>query len=450
MKKIPISVVEHSLLLLDIIKWTFLATIVGIFVGGSTALFLKLIDLGLSIKFTKESYFILLPLGGLVTGLLIYFLAPKAEGHGTEAVIREIHKSNGNIEPKIAPIKMIASVITIVTGGSVGKEGPAAQIGGSIASTFARLLKVRPETRKKLVICGISAGFASVFGTPIAGSIFGIEVLFLGQLMYSVIFPSFVAGIVAYNTASYLGVGYHHATIDITEHFSRSFFVEIIVAGIFFGLVTLLFIESLKFVSDAFKKLTLPNYLKPAIGGLILALLLALGMPFNIFGLGTGTIESVLDGNQINNYSFLEKILLTSITLGSGGSGGIITPLFFIGSTSGYTLAELFGLSTVFFAAVGMFAVLAAATNTPLASSVLAMEMFGPEAGLMSSLAIVVSYIICGHRSVYESQILDVSKGDYFEKPTPRELGNAKKVNPKIDGYLKDIIDWIDFKRNKK
>jgi len=434
------KIIEESLLLLEVIKWSVLATVIGMLVGGSTALFLRLIDLG---SMHHISYMIALPLGGLVSGVLIFFLAPKAEGHGTEAVIREVHKSDGLIQPIIAPVKMIASVITIISGGSVGKEGPAAQIGCSIASTLAQVLRLSASSRKKLVICGISAGFSSIFGTPIAGAIFGMEVLFLGQMMYSVIFPSFVAGIVSFKTAEHLGVTYYHSGIAIADMFTRSMFMELLLAGVFFGIVTLLFIESLKLFSFLFKKLPVPHYVKPMVGGLLLALLVFAGLSSQNLGLGTDTIHSLLEGGDASSTLFITKAIATSITLGSGGSGGIITPLFFIGAASGHSFSGLTGLDSVLFSAIGMVAVLAAATNTPLACSVLAMEMFGPKVGLFAALSIIASYIVCGHRSVYASQILMMKKGDYFSSTEPREIGSVEHINPSLSKNFRDVLDLV-------
>jgi len=176
------------------------------------------------------------PLALFLSALIIKFLAPDAEGHGTEKVIEAIHKDNGIIKAAVVPVKLVATIITIALGGSAGKEGPCAQIGAGIASTFARMFRFDAHDRKKLVICGISAGFASVFGTPIAGALFGVEVLFVGTILYGVMLPSFIAGIISYNVSSAFGIRYFHHALTATLNFSAVFFYQIILAGVFFGL----------------------------------------------------------------------------------------------------------------------------------------------------------------------------------------------------------------------
>ena len=161
-----------------------------------------------------------------LSNLIVKYLAPEAEGHGTEKVIEAVHKRSGKINPLVVPIKLIATIITIALGGSAGKEGPCAQIGAGLSSAFADLLRFGNRDRKKLVICGISAGFATVFGTPIAGAIFGVEVLFVGGLIYDVLLPAFVAGIVGYHVSSGLGITYFYHQLNFVPVFSSLFFIQ--------------------------------------------------------------------------------------------------------------------------------------------------------------------------------------------------------------------------------
>lgn len=176
-------VYEQSVLFVSVIKWFFLATIVGFLVGVSTSIFLKALDWGIGFSAGYSYYFLLLPIAFFVSSLLVTYLSPEAEGHGTEKVIEAVHKHAGKINPLVVPVKLAATVITIALGGSAGKEGPCAQIGAGISSTFSDVIRFHKSDRKKLVICGISAGFATVFGTPIAGAIFGVEVLIVGGIM---------------------------------------------------------------------------------------------------------------------------------------------------------------------------------------------------------------------------------------------------------------------------
>jgi len=204
---------EEATLLASLGKWTALAVLVGMLGGASTAIFLRALDRGIALAADFPYPFVMLPLGLVASVLLVQWLAPQARGHGTEKIIEAVHMRWGHIPFLVAPVKLVATVLTISVGGSVGKEGPAAQIGAALASALASGLWLRRADRRKLVICGISAGFASVFGTPIAGAIFGVEVLVMGSLFYEVVYPSFIAGVVAYQTSIHLGSTYFHQAL---------------------------------------------------------------------------------------------------------------------------------------------------------------------------------------------------------------------------------------------
>ena len=308
---------------------------------------------------------------------MIKYLAPDAEGHGTEKVIEAVHKRWGKIKLAVVPVKLVATIITITGGGSAGKEGPSAQIGAGMASALADLLRLTKEDRKKLVICGISAGFATVFGTPIAGALFAVEVLVLGKILQDVLFPALVAAIISFQIAKFFGITYFHQSIHLGQ-FSQTLFMEVLLSGLYFGLVALLLVETLKITEKLSKKLTVWKPLKGLIGGTIMVVL-ALILTSRYLGLGIKTIDLAINGGRVPTLAFVWKILFTAITLSMGGSGGILTPVFFIGSTAGSTFAHIFHLNPAVFAAIGLVALLAGAANTPIAASVMAIEMFGPK-----------------------------------------------------------------------
>src|SRR5208282_2685940 len=292
------KVLEGSVLFISISKWIFLASLTGIIGGFSTAFFLKL--LGLSMDFAKgyRYYFVLLPAAMFLSVIIVKYLAPEAEGHGTEKVIEAVHKRSGKINPLVVPVKLLATIITIAAGGSAGKEGPCAQIGAGLSSLMSDILRFDDNDRKRLVICGISAGFATVFGTPIAGAIFGVEVLFVGGLLYEVLLPSFVAGIVGYQVSSSLGITYFHHSLNFVPVFSSFFFIKVCLGGLFFGFCSFLFIELLGYLKKINDKINLPMSYKGILGGLLLT-----GLAFLVsaryLGLGLETIETALEGGNV-------------------------------------------------------------------------------------------------------------------------------------------------------
>ena len=240
---------EHTALLISTLKWAFLGAVAGLCVGLGTKAFLWSLaasgELVRGIRMGPFPYYCLLPAALPACVWLIRTFAPTAKGHGTEAVIAAVHQRSGKIDWKVAPIKLLATVVTLAFGGSVGKEGPCAQIGAAIASLFADLLRLSDEDRRRLVICGIGGGFAAVFGTPISGALFGIEVLYLGRIEYSVLFPCLVSGIVAH-----LVCGVHAPVPEIHASLVALGKTEIVALAILFGAVfgiaALILIETMR------------------------------------------------------------------------------------------------------------------------------------------------------------------------------------------------------------
>jgi len=438
------KITESTVLFISIIKWVFLATIAGAIVGGATAIFLKLLAWATGVGQQSPYTFLLLPAALFLSALSIKYLAPDAEGHGTEKVIEAIHKRSGKIGFMVVPVKLIATIITLASGGSVGKEGPCAQIGGGLTSFFSDILKFDDHDRKKLVICGISAGFAAVFGTPIAGSIFGVEVLFVGAILYEVLLPSFIAGITAYQVSSSMGVTYFHGQVNVVPVFSELFLLKVMAAGLFFGICSIILIEMLEAGDRISKRIKIWKPFKGLIGGVLLVGL-TLIFSTEYLGLGLSTIEAALRGEATDWYAFLVKPLFTAITLSFGGSGGIVTPIFFIGVTAGLFFATVMNLNLGTFAAIGLASVLAGAANTPIAASIMAVELFGPQIAQYATVACVISFLITGHRSVYPSQVLSISKSPSLKVELGKELEEIQSSYlPRKKSLVSLIINFIN------
>jgi len=446
-------ITEQTAIFFSVTKWVFLSSVIGVIIGATVTLFLKILEYSENSRsLLPFDFYYLLPFALLLTVWLVKTFAPTAEGHGTEKVISAVHKDYGKIDVSVIPVKTLATVLTIFAGGSVGKEGPGAQIGAGVASLLSTIFKFRKSDRKKLVICGISAGFATVFGTPIAGAIFGVEVLIIGVIMYDVLLPSFIAGFAAFTTAQLLGIQYTYYDLHFFQNVSLdiTLIFKVVFAALFFGIVSDIVITTVSKVAKYTKKIPVSVYIK-AFGGGVVIVLLTLAVGEQYIGLGLGTIEEALNPNltnveNIHWYTFLLKTLFTSITLASGGSGGVITPIFYIGATSGHFLGSIISPEHItLFAALGFVSVLSATTNTPIASTIMAVELFGIDIAHYAALGAVISFLISGHRSIFSSQILAMRKSEMLTMKIGEEVEN---INISLEEHELDKIE--KFRRRLK
>ena len=444
---------EQLTIFASIVKWSVYASIVGTLSGCGTALFLKLLAIGRDYSGANFPYQYFLPAALLASSAMVRYLALDAAGHGTEKVIEAVHQRMGKIDFKVVPVKLVATIVTLASGGSAGKEGPCAQIGAGLASVCATLFRLPDIDRRKLVICGISAGFSTVFGTPIAGALFGIEVLVLGQMMYEVLFPSFVAGIIGYYVATMLGVAYPHYPQLIIPQINGIMFVNLLLLGIWCGVIALFFVKLLHIIQNLMARFTWCWIDKALTGGVYLVLI-GMVVSKDYLGLGLESIETGLRGGHLSAGSFFWKSLTTSITLGCGGSGGVLTPVFFIGTSAGNLFATLFQPQNLaLFSAIGMVAMLAAAANTPISASIMAMELFGAALGPYAAVACMTSFLIVGYNSVYPSQVLGIQKSSSLSAPTGTQLGEIDYalVVPREKSLIQLVQRFVNlFNANKR
>ena len=398
------GVAEEAVVFLGLFKWVAFATLIGLATGASTAAFLKILEYLIRLHSNIPYYYVALPAALFVNALVLMYFQPKENAYSGNAVIKNIHsgKSIG-----IASIlkAFFLPLITISAGGSGGKEAPAANVGAGIASIIGNSLHINSRDQKLLMVSGLSAGFAAVFGTPLAGAVFGVEVLFVGGLLYEALLPAIVAGIVGYQTASFLGITYFQQSIAAPPMLDAHAFVWAVAAGIFFAGCSVMLIEMNRRARSIARGIKMWAPMKAASAG-VLIVLLAVAFSDKYLGLGIATIEHALGGGGVQWFDFILKALFTSITLNFGGIAGIVTPVVFIGATAGSFFAQVFGLHAATFAALGLVSVLAGTISVPIAASIMAVELFGPGIAPYAMLACIVSYLGSGHRSVYASQVL--------------------------------------------
>jgi CIC family chloride channel protein len=356
-------------------------------------------------------------LGGLVVGILVQRLAPETEGHGTDTVVHAFHRTDGLLRPRVTPIKLLASAITIGSGGSAGREGPIALAGAGIGSWYAQLTKRSAADRRVLLVVGMAAGIAAIFRSPVGAALFAIEVLYVEMEFESVaLLPAMLASIVAYALNGFF-VSWQplfrvptHLTLARTV--DNGWYLALgIAAGLVATFVPLVFYG----VREAFRHLRVPAELKPAIGGLLMGLL-ALAYPRVIAG-GYGWMQEAMDGRLAAGALLalvVAKPLAMSLTISSGGSGGVFAPTLFIGAMLGGVLASVSYQPAAPFVIVGMAAVFAGAAHVPVASLMMVTEMTGGYTLLVpAALAVMVSYLVQRrlaprgmYQGLYEAQVL--------------------------------------------
>jgi len=399
--------------LLAALKWLAILAPLAVAVGSASAFFLWALDAVTLVRFAHPRLLFLLPVAGLGVGMLYHFYGKSANG-GNNLLIDEIHQPGAGVPRRMAPLILIGTLVTHLFGGSAGREGTALQMGGSIAATFARLLKLEAAHVRILLMAGVAAGFGSIFGTPVAGAVFALEVLIVGRVQYDALIPCFFAAVLADWTCRAWGIGHTHYSVDVPAAASSLDFLlmgKVLLAAVAFGLASRLFSALSHRLGDAFKTHIPRPELRPVVGGLLVIGLFFLAGTGDYLGLGVlgngpdaVTLPAMFRSTEIPASAWAWKLLFTIITLSAGFKGGEVTPLFFIGAALGNSLALALGAPVDLFAALGFVAIFAGATNTPLASTFLGMELFGAGNGLYLATACLVAYRCSGRQGIYTAQ----------------------------------------------
>ncbi|MDQ8207145.1 voltage-gated chloride channel family protein [Coraliomargarita sp. SDUM461003] len=403
--------------------WSLLVVPVAVSVGAMVALFLWLLEQATQARQAHMWLIWLLPLAGVGIYALYRYWGKNSEA-GNNLIMDEIHAPGGGIPFRMAPLVLLTTVVTHLFGGSAGREGTAVQMGGSIAEYLGQRFGLSREDRRILLMSGMAAGFGAVFGTPVTGAIFALEVLAIGRIKYDALLPCLFASLLADVTCHAFPIHHTQYHIAYSAQAAIGYFsldlvllLKVVLAGACFGLASYAFAELSHWLKSTSQALVARKWLIPVIGGLLVLGISVLIGSYDYLGLGVRSpdpegvsIVSAFTAGGAEPFSWFWKLLLTAITLSLGFKGGEVTPLFFIGATLGNSLALLLGAPVDLLAGLGFIAVFAGATNTPLACTMMGIELFGAENAIYYAVACFVAYYFSGHTGIYQSQRVAVSK----------------------------------------
>ncbi len=388
-------------------KWIIIAFIVGVAGGIVGSVFHLCVDFVTEVRMENNFLIYFLPIAGLfIAGM--YKLANACDGVDTNCVIEAV-QSDRSVPFKMTPLIFISTVITHLFGGSAGREGAALQLGGSIGYNIGKVLKLTKRELHLIVILGMGSVFTALFGTPVTAVFFSMEVINVGIVHYTALIPAFVSVITAKTIASSFGLSAVEFNIVSIPDFSLDLLWRAASVALLCAVVGILFCFVLEKTEHYAKKL-MPNiFVRGAIGGILIVLITLIIGNNDYNGAGMHIIEKAMGGQAIP-WAFILKIILTAITVACGFKGGEIVPAFFIGSTFGCTVAPFLGLDASFGAMLGFICLFCSAVNCPVASVMLALEVFGGKGLLIFAVAVAVSYVISGRFSLYKSQKISYSK----------------------------------------
>ena len=391
----------------NFIKWMLLAILTGLVVGGASSAFAACISAATEYRNSHLWVFLCLPLAGIVI-VFMYERLGRQDG-GTNQVLSTI-KSKDNVPFISAPLIFISTLLTHLTGGSAGREGASIQFGGSIGSWLAKLVHLDETDHHVMIMCGMSAAFAAVFGTPMAAAVFAMEVVSVGVMYYTALVPCIIAALIASGFAASMGINpeaFHVTNIPALT----------IESGIKMGIVALccaglsiLFCMALNGISAFYAKYLKNVYVRVVVASVVIIVITKILGTTDYMGAGTGLIAQAIEHGNVRTLDFFWKLVLTVLTMRAGFRGGEIVPSFCVGAALGCVLGHILGLSPSICAASGMVGVFCAVTNSPISSLLIAFELFGFEGVSYYLIAVSISYAASGYYGLYKDQTIVYSK----------------------------------------
>ena len=389
-------------------KWLLISVGIGILIGSIASVFGHALTWANDFRNQHPVIILALPFAGILI-VFLYRVSKNTDDRGTNMVISSIHSATG-IPFRMAPLIFISTVLTHLCGGSAGREGAAIQLGGSIANRLGKIYNLNENNQRIIIMCGMSAGFAALFGTPMAAAIFALEVISIGIMHYSALVPCVTSAMIAHFVADFFKVKPESFTVaEIPPMEPVTFFKIVLFAGLIGG-VSVLFCIFLHTTESIYKICFKNPYARIFAAGCIVILLTAVVGNTSYLGSGMGIIERIFHEGTTPNHTFLLKIIFTALTLGAGFKGGEIVPSFCIGAAFGCVVASLFGLPVTLVAACGMIGVFCGVTNCPITSLLISFELFGFEGMPYYLVTVAVSYMLSGYYGLYHSQKIMYSK----------------------------------------
>ena len=393
--------------ILTFFKWMLFASIIGTFVGIIGSLFHIGLDLATKFRMEHNYIILLLPAGGVIIALL-YKLCRMDKDKGTNLILLSI-SGNEKLTVKTAPLIFISTIITHLLGGSAGREGAALQLGGSIAMLFSKLFRLNEKDKKIIIMCGMSAAFGALFGTPVTAAVFSMEIISVGVMYYSAFFPAMLASTIGCMVTKGFDITKTSFVLNGIPEITPESLLQIIALSVLCAGVSILFCISIHQSLKIYEKLFKNTILRAAVGGAMVVILSFAIFSFDYNGSGIDVILRALNGNALPQ-AFILKIIFTALTIGAGFKGGEIVPAFFVGATFGNVSGGLIGLDPSFSAGIGLVAVFCGATNCPISSLVLSIELFGVQGAVFFAVACAVSYMLSGYFGLYKEQKIIYSK----------------------------------------